>query len=120
MIQNYGDGMLKIKNNRLYITQGDTLNLKVNLRNNDGSIYEMNDTDTLTYVIRKDDIKLLGTIKGSNKFTIQANKMDTLIPGRYQMEITLKTVDNQSYTVFGITGEDDYNLIIYPLIANKG
>lgn len=36
------------------------------------------------------------------------------------MEITLKTVDNQSYTVFGITGEDDYNLIIYPLIANKG
>ena len=59
MIQNYGDEMLKIKNNRLYITQGDTLNLKVNLRNNDGSIYEMNDTDTLTYVIRKDDIKLL-------------------------------------------------------------
>lgn len=45
MIQNYGDEMLKIKNNRLYITQGDTLNLKVNLRNNDGSIYEMNDTD---------------------------------------------------------------------------
>lgn len=44
MIQNYGDEMLKIKNNRLYITQGDTLNLKVNLRNNDGYIYEMNDT----------------------------------------------------------------------------
>ena len=44
MIQNYGDEMLKIKNNRLYITQGDTLNLKVNLRNNDGSIYEMNAT----------------------------------------------------------------------------
>lgn len=43
MIQNYGDEMLKIKNNRLYITQCDTLNLKANLRNNDGSIYEMND-----------------------------------------------------------------------------
>lgn len=41
MIQNYGDEMLKIKNNRLYITQGDTLNLKVNLRNNDGSIYAL-------------------------------------------------------------------------------
>lgn len=120
MIQNYGDEMLKIKNNRLYITQGDTLNLKVNLRNNDGSIYEMNDTDTLTYIIRKDDIKLLGTINGSNVFTISADKMNTLFPGRYQMEITLKTADSQSYTVFGITGDDDYNLIIYPLIANKG
>ena len=30
MIQNYGDEMLKIKNNRLYITQGDTLNIKDN------------------------------------------------------------------------------------------
>lgn len=112
--------MLKIKNNILYITQGDTLNLQVNLRNNDGSIYEMNNTDTLSYIIRKDKIKLLGTIKGTNRFTISSDQMTKINPGKYQMEITLKTADDQSYTVLGITGDDDYNLVVYPLIANKG
>ena len=29
MIQNYGDEMLKIKNNRLYITQGQLMNATV-------------------------------------------------------------------------------------------
>lgn len=47
------DYMLRIHDNIVEFTRGDTVNLTVNMRHNDGYPYQMQLGDTLTLTIRK-------------------------------------------------------------------
>ena len=113
------DYMLRIHDNIVEFTRGDTVNLTVNMRHNDGYPYRMQLGDTLTLTIRKslDSPVALQVVSDSETIVLTAEQTKQLEPGVCCYDIELKTPSGCVYTVVGVTDTLRQNMRIWPEVT---
>lgn len=108
--------MLEISNGIIKFTKGDTVAFDVELKNADGTVYEMQSGDELNMTFK--DIStgkfIFNTSTSTKKFVIPPISTRDLEPGKYCYDISLDTADGNVYTIVGIRKQNDCNLIVYP------
>lgn len=99
--------MLKISNNNVSLTRGDTAWLTVDLENDLGDDkkepYEVQPDDNVTLTVKEDyedetpliEIK----VKGTNEFHIKPEHTKGLAFGEYKYDVQVTTPDGDNYTV---------------------
>lgn len=109
--------MLKISNNDVSLTRGDTARLTVPTYvtiNDEKQPYTVKEDDVLTLTVKKDyadEVPLIEKkITGSNMFHIKPEDTKELDFGTYKYDVQLTTADGDNYTViddkkFNITKE---------------
>lgn len=113
--------MFEIKNGVIKLTQGDSFGIDVDLYNRDGTHYEMQVGDELYMTVREkpwtDEVLEISTSTPE----ISCNPATTrkLKAGRYCCDIKLKTAKGAVHTIFGVTEEKPYNMIVYPEITKQ-
>ena len=94
--------MLIIKNNRIYLTRGDTATLKIDLENQDGKVVKLEPEDILTLTVKKlaSDINPLIqlTADSTGQFAIDPEDTSGLNAGVYLYDVQLNRQGN-IYTV---------------------
>ena len=94
--------MLVIKNNRIYLTRGDTATLQLTLENQDGKAVKIEPGDTLVLTVKKlaSDINPLIqlTADESGQFAIEPADTEGLKAGVYMYDIQMNREGN-IYTV---------------------
>lgn len=106
---------VKISNNVISITRGDTLRTKVTIKKEDGSIYTPVDGDVVTFGLKKtinDENCIVEKIIPNNTMELHLAPEDTksLEYGEYVYDVQLKFASGDiytfiTYTKFKITGE---------------
>ena len=91
--------MVKIENNNICLTRGDTLNLEISLIA-DGTPYTMSQNDKLYLTIRKSDKNVVfeQVLTGSNIFEIDTEDTATFDLGNYIYSVTAIFEDNSRAT----------------------
>lgn len=94
--------MLYIEGKTIRLTRGDTAYLDIPLVTVDDS-YEMSNTDTLTFSVKKStrdtDYILQKIVKGTNSFHIEPKDTAGLAFGKYTYDVQLDTIDGDVFTV---------------------
>lgn len=111
--------MLEITNEVISFTKGDSVAFAVDLKNADGTTYEMRSGDRLKMTIRKsvsEDVVFNGSTPTPN-ISIPPTTTTMLNPGKYCYDIELNTADGGVYTIVGIRKESDRNLVVYPEVT---
>ena len=96
------DEMLKITENKVQLTRGDTAVLKVEVQKDDGSVYELKPTDTLVLTIKantatKEIIIQKAAVDGV--FTISAPETEQLAYGYYYYDVELRQAEGFVSTI---------------------
>ena len=92
--------MLKITENKVQLTRGDTAVLKVEVQKDDGSVYELKPTDTLVLTIKantatKEIIIQKAAVDGV--ITISATETEQLAYGYYYYDVERMVSCRPSY-----------------------
>ncbi len=92
-----------LENGEIKLTRGDTARLTVNITNDSGEAYEIQNGDELTLSLKKtvkdDETVMSKTIKGSDTFHIEPKDTSDLKFGKYIYDVQLTTSDGDVYTV---------------------
>ena len=95
--------MLKISGNKISLTRGDTARLTVNVTDDSGNPYEIQNDDILTLSLKKNvkevDYYMSKNIMGSDTFHIEPKDTSMLNFGKYTYDVQLTTSDGDVYTV---------------------
>lgn len=94
--------MLKITDNKVMLTRGDTAVLKIEIQKDDGTPYELKPTDTLVMTIKanttvKDIIIQKAAVNGV--ITIAASETEQLKYGYYYYDVELRQADGFVSTI---------------------
>lgn len=99
--------MLYIEDDVIYLTRGDDGALELNrLVDAEGTLYEMQEGDTLTMTVREVPTQESPVIfqttsaPGSNRVVIRSADTANADPGRYSTDIQLVTADGLRFTVW--------------------
>lgn len=83
--------------------KGDTAYLKVEIHQENGNIYELQEGDTLTFSMKKnlrDETYTLQKITDKDgAFVLQAEDTQNLTCGKYYYDVQLNTANNEVFTV---------------------
>lgn len=83
--------------------KGDTAYLKVEIHQENGNIYELQEGDTLTFSMKKnlrDETYTLQKITDKDgAFVLQAEDTENLTCGKYYYDVQLNTANNEVFTV---------------------
>ena len=94
--------MLYIEGNTIKLTRGDTAYLNVPLTMG-GATYEMTDTDTLTFSVKKNTrdngYMFQKRVTGTNNFHIEPTDTAYLSFGKYTYDVQLNTNGGDVFTV---------------------
>ena len=89
--------------NSIELTRGDTARLSVTVTNDDGGIYTIQPSDTLTLSIKKSvndpEALIEKTIFGNNVFHIEPKDTSGLEFGKYKYDVQLTTAEGDVHTV---------------------
>ena len=87
----------------IQLTRGDTAWLRVNVTNDTGDDYEIQNGDTLTLSLKKRikdvDVIMSKTVVGTDTFHIKPEDTTELSFGTYVYDVQLTTSGNDVYTV---------------------
>lgn len=113
------DYMLRIHDNIVEFTRGDTVNLTVNMRHTDGTPYVMQNGDTLTLSVRKavGSPVIIQEVSDNSAISLTADQTKQLEPGLCCYDIELKTAGGGVYTVVGITDTLRQNMRVWPEVT---
>lgn len=98
--------MLKIIDDKIYLVRGDDAILKVELTQEDGTAYEMQEGDIIALTVRKlpnaesDVLLSAASGSGSNEITIPHDATAELEYGEYSADIQLTYSDGRRDTVW--------------------
>lgn len=87
------------------VTRGDTPSLHVTLRNVDGSAYELQDGDTLTFTMKKtarpcEPVMVQKVMDAETGTTFRLEETETTVPcGTYVYDVELRTAGGSVCTV---------------------
>ena len=104
--------MLKIVNDIIKLTKGDSAMFNVAITYADGTPYELKSGDTLKMTVRRrigSDV-LLESESTTN--TITHEMTSNLIPGQCVYDIELKTASGEVFTVVGLRDNSTYNMYV--------
>lgn len=106
--------MFEIRNNFIKITKGDSASIKVNLTNDDGSDYVMQQGEKLRMTVRKaiDKEVLFSVESASNILDLTPTETKKLIKGSCFYDIQLETLAGDVFTVAGITDNMNANMFV--------
>ena len=111
--------MFDIENEIIKFTKGDSIAFDVDLKNADGTPYEMQSGDNLKMTVRK-NLSENAVFSGSYTtptISIPHTLSKLFTPGKYCYDIELDTSDGGVYTVVGIKNECERNLIVFPEVT---
>jgi hypothetical protein len=96
--------MLNVSSNgEIRLTRGDTARLTVDIMDDEGLPYVLQEKDTLTLTVKKDyedtTPAIEKEIEGNNMFHIEPADTAGLPFGSYKYDVQLKTEDGDVYTV---------------------
>lgn len=99
--------MMKIKNNTITITKGDSASIKVNLKTEDGSKYVMHSGDKLVMTVRKsfDSPVLMQIESTTNIIDLFPENTKCLEKGSCVYDIELQTSAGDVFTVIGLNSD---------------
>lgn len=106
--------MLKIVNDIIKLTKGDSAMFSVSISFADGSPYELKSGDKLKMTVRRrigSDV-LLESESTTGTITLTHEMTSKLIPGQCVYDIELKTSSGEVYTVIGLTDNSTYNMYV--------
>lgn len=112
--------MLEITNGVIKFTKGDSVAFDVELKNADGTIYEMGAGDEINFSVKNDvsdTAYVLRAITSSTHIYLEPSFTNDLKPGKYCYDIELNTADGNVYTIIGVKNEWERNLIVYPEVT---
>lgn len=112
--------MLEISLNIIKFTKGDSVAFDVDLTNADGTVYEMQSGDVLTFTVKKtvyDEEPLIQITSTSPKIYISPETTKTIEAGKYCYDIELTTSFGEVYTIVGVRTNTEHNLIVYPEVT---
>ena len=92
-----------LEDGTIQLTRGDTARLTVNITNNNGEAYEIQNGDELTLSLKKTvkdtEPVMTKTITGNDIFHIEPSDTSGLSFAKYKYDVELKTSDGDVYTV---------------------
>ena len=96
--------MLKITNNEIYLTRGDTMQVELTLTNADGTAYEPAEGDEVIFRLRKnvnEGTVLIEKSIDTSTMVLELAPEDTipLSSGTYHYEVEIITSQGHHYTV---------------------
>lgn len=95
--------MLKIVENDIYLTRGDTAHFDVSITTTVGMTYEILPNDKLTITVRKSindpSAALIKTVKGVSSLCIVPDDTKDLAFGSYVYDLQLNTASGEVYTI---------------------
>lgn len=95
--------MLRIVGRKITLTRGDSAELSIKVSKRDGSLYELNPNDKLTFTIKKtitDENPLLQKeFTGNNVVVLTPEDTKPLSFGKHIYDIQLSLADGSIYTV---------------------
>lgn len=86
--------MIKIRNNAIHITRGDSANINVTVANSDGTSYSLQDGDTITFTVKKttsDKDAIISKNLSDNVIHIVPSDTSALEYGNYVYDCQLTT-----------------------------
>lgn len=101
--------MLKVVNNAIYLTRGDTAILQLSIKQDDGSDYAISDTDNVLFTIKKSTKEKTVILQKSvmdGKIKINPEETSSLEYGTYLYDVQLRKGDGDS-------GDSYYPVPIY-------
>lgn len=106
--------MLKIANNIIKLTKGDSAMFNVAITLFDGTPYELKPGDRIRMTVRRHigSEVLLESESTTNTITLTHEMTSKLIPGSCVYDIELKTSAGEVYTVVGLTDNSMYNMYV--------
>lgn len=106
--------MLKIVNDIVKLTKGDSAMFNVSITFADGTPYELKPGDKLKMTVRRrigSDV-LLESESTTGTITLTHDMTSKLIPGSCVYDIELKTSAGEVYTVIGLRDNSTYNMYV--------
>jgi uncharacterized membrane protein YkoI len=94
--------MLKVVNNAIYLTRGDTAILQLSIKQDDGSDYAIADTDNVLFTIKKSTKEKTVILQKSvmdGKIKINPEETSSLEYGTYFYDVQLRKGDGTVATV---------------------
>lgn len=94
--------MIRVINNSIYLTRGDTGTLHLEITDDDGKVYTPSEGDELTFTLKKDPTEttsLLQKTITNNLLEIKPEETESLDYGRYCYDIQLKKSDGTVETI---------------------
>ena len=94
--------MLKVTNNIIYLTRGDTAVLNLQIKQDDGTDYIVKDGDSILFTIKKttkDKTVILQKAVVNGQIKINPEETSALNYGRYCYDVQLKKEDGTVSTV---------------------
>ena len=106
--------MLKIVNDIVKLTKGDSAMFNVAIAFADGTPYELQPGDRLKMTVRRriGSKVLLESESTTNTITLTHDMTSKLVPGNCVYDIELKTSAGEVYTVIGLTDKSAYNMYV--------
>lgn len=106
--------MLKIVNDIIRITKGDSAVFNVDIAFADGTPYALKTGDMLIMTVRRriGSELLLQSVSSTNTITLTHEMTSNLIPGQCVYDIELKTSNGEIYTVVGLKDNSTYNMYV--------
>lgn len=106
--------MLKVSNNIIKMTKGDSAMFNVAITYADGTPYELKSGDTLKMTVRRaiGSEVLLESESTTGTITLTHEMTSNLIPGQCVYDIELKTSTGGVYTVIGLRDNSTYNMYV--------
>ena len=106
--------MLKVSNNIIKITKGDSAVFNVDIAFADGTPYILKTGDMLIMTVRRriGSELLLQSVSSTNTITLTHEMTSKLVPGYCVYDIELKTSSGEVYTVIGLTDNSTYNMYV--------
>ncbi|HAD77138.1 MAG TPA: hypothetical protein DCG08_03920 [Dialister sp.] len=94
--------MLKVVNNAISLTRGDTATFRLEIKNQDGTPYDIQAEDQVLFTIKKstkDTDVIIQKAAINNRITIAAKETESLAYGTYYYDVELRRPDGLVATV---------------------
>lgn len=94
--------MLKVVNNGISLTRGDTATFRLEIKNQDGTPYDIQEDDQVLFTIKKNTQTTDVVIQKAainNRITIAAKETESLDYGTYYYDVELRRPDGLVATV---------------------
>jgi hypothetical protein len=97
--------MLYIDGDVISITKGDDAVLEITINRSDGTVYELEPTDTLTLTVREKPCEACPVLltstsaPGSNRIILTGDGTGVICPGRYSYDVQLNRAEGTRFTV---------------------
>lgn len=94
--------MLKVVNNAINLTRGDTATFSLKIKNQDGTDYDISEEDQILFTVKKspnDEEIVIQKAAVNNYITIVPRETDDLAYGTYYYDVELRRPDGFVATV---------------------